>query len=193
MQTIGASEILPGVWQLKSNLQCDERGFFRELYRESLLEELGFPTAFPQDNVSYSGRGVIRGLHYLSGEGQCKIVQVLLGHIQAVVLDIRPGSPTQGTYKSISLGTASPSILCIPTGYAFGFCVISADALVHYKVSTEYDPSSGRRIYPFDFTLGIPWETDRPKLSKEDLTAPSWAEYLSSVSSVGSPSLHEPL
>jgi hypothetical protein len=98
---------------------------------------------------------------------------------QALFQSIRRDSPTLGAHKSVSLCADTPSILCIPPGFAFGFCVLSTDALVHYFVSTEYDASAGRRIYPFDPTLGIHWETDSPRMSKEDLRAPSWEEYLS--------------
>ncbi len=172
-------EIFPGVWVFGSEVHCDSRGFFRELYKSSEWDELGLCTDFKQDNVSYSGRGVIRGLHYCRG-GQIKLVQVLLGTIQAVVLDLRYDARTLGQYVEVELGVFQPSLIYISPGFAFGFCVTSADALVHYKVSTEYDSSEFRGIMPLDADLDIPWKGAALRLSEADETAPSWKDYLRS-------------
>lgn len=171
-------EILPGVWVFGSEVHCDSRGFFRELYKSSEWEKLGLCTDFKQDNVSYSGRGVIRGLHYCSG--QVKLVQVLLGTLQAVVLDLHYDAPTLGRYVDVDLGVFQPSLIYIPSGFAFGFCVTSADALVHYKVSTEYDSNESRGIMPLDEDLDIPWKGAALRLSETDESAPSWRNYLES-------------
>ena len=166
-------ELLPGVWWLQTDLHCDERGFFRELYKENEWADLGLCTNWPQDNVSYSGRGVLRGLHY--SPGQAKLVQVLVGHIQAVAFDTRPSSSVYGSHALVEMTFSSPSALYLPPGVAFGFSVMSTEAFVYYKVSTEYDPGASRAINPLDPALEIPWWTNSPKVSEADRTAPLWS------------------
>lgn len=175
---LGKEEIFPGVWLLKSVAHHDLRGFFRELYRESWWSELGLHENLVQDNISYSHQGVLRGMHYHAGGGQVKVIQVLLGQTQGVVLDIRPESDTLGKHVSVPLGEDSPSILCVPKGFAYGFCVTSPHAVVHYKVSSEYAPGCLRSIFPLDADLAIPWELAAPTMSVDDLFAPTWKEYL---------------
>ena len=59
----------------------DERGWFCELRRESLLPK---PTL--QTNVSFSRRGVVRGLHFHE-RGQDDLFACLQGTARVVVLD----------------------------------------------------------------------------------------------------------
>ena len=54
---------LPEVLILEPKLFGDQRGFFLETYQLPRYAERGIGRPFVQDNMSRSGRGVMRGLH----------------------------------------------------------------------------------------------------------------------------------
>jgi len=120
----------------------DNRGYFMETYHRERYEQLGIGTFFVQDNVSYSVRGTLRGLHYQYPHGQAKLVQVVRGEIFDVAVDIRLKSPSFGKWVSIVLSEENKRQLYFPEGFAHGFCVLSDEALVHYKCSDFYSPKN---------------------------------------------------
>ena len=85
---------LPGVVMLEPAVHGDERGFFMETWNRRRYEELGIPAGFVQDNLSYSAKGVLRGLHFQNPDAQGKLVSVLRGEVFDVAVDVRLGSPT---------------------------------------------------------------------------------------------------
>lgn len=147
----------------------DERGFFEETFRAS-----SFPCSFVQDNHSFSKKGVIRGMHFQSFPGQAKLVQVIQGEIFDVVVDIRKQSPTKGQWDGVYL-TAHEQ-LWIPVGFAHGFCVVSNEAHVIYKVSSYYEPACEKTFRFDDPFIGIKWPESHPILSDKDLNAPLFCE-----------------
>lgn len=156
----------------------DERGFFFESYKQSL-----FGTPFVQDNTSFSVRGTLRGLHYQSNPGQAKIVSCIQGKIWDVAVDIRPTSPTFGQWEAIELDDEQHHQLYIPVGFAHGFCVLSETALVHYKVSSFYDPATECSIRWNDPDLKIDWPIAKPILSPRDQKSPFFKEVVNVVDS----------
>ena len=70
---------LSGVLLLEPRVFGDDRGFFLESYHERVFAELGIREKFVQDNHSYSGRNVLRGLHYQIQQPQGKLVRVITG------------------------------------------------------------------------------------------------------------------
>ena len=133
----------------------DARGFFQETYRRNVFAELGVVDEFVQDNHSRSGRGVLRGMHFQSG--QAKLVRCARGAILDVVVDIRPGSPSFGRWESFPLDEEAHHQLYVPDGFAHGFCVTSELADVVYKVSTYYDPAAESGFRFDDPEVGIEW------------------------------------
>jgi dTDP-4-dehydrorhamnose 3,5-epimerase len=166
---------LSGLKLLRPRLFGDSRGYFYESFRKPLYEEIGLPP-FVQDNVSCSAQHTVRGLHYQSEPGQAKLISCLRGKIYDVVVDIRPHSPTFGQWEAVELGDASPAQLFIPIGFAHGFCVLSEQALVQYKVSALYDPTTEKSIRWNDPTLNVAWPTKEPLLSSRDQTSPFFNE-----------------
>jgi dTDP-4-dehydrorhamnose 3,5-epimerase-like enzyme len=100
-----------------------------ETYHQKKYEQLGIGTHFVQDNLSYSVRGTLRGLHYQYPYGQAKLVQAIRGEIFDVIVDIRWGSPTFGQWAGISLSDENKRQFYVPEGFAHGFCVLSDTAL----------------------------------------------------------------
>ncbi len=149
----------------------DERGFFVESFRRSVLEELGVTDEFVQDNHSRSGRGVVRGMHFQPG--QSKLVRCARGAIFDVVVDIRPGSPQFGRWEGFRLDDVQHHQLYCPDGFAHGFCVLSEIADVTYRISSYYDPGREGGFAFDDPEVAIAWpDPERLLASERDRTAP---------------------
>jgi dTDP-4-dehydrorhamnose 3,5-epimerase len=149
----------------------DERGFFFESYSARRYAEAGIPAAFVQDNVSYSKRNVLRGLHYQHPFGQGKLMGVLLGEIFDVAVDVRRGSPTFRQWVGVCLSGQNRRQLYIPPGFAHGFLVTSEEALVAYKCSEYYHPETERCIRWDDERIGIEWPLHDRVVSPKDHVA----------------------
>ena len=150
----------------------DARGFFMETFRRSRYAEAGIPAEFVQDNVSFSVKGTLRGLHYQHPHPQAKLVQVLRGAIFDVAVDIRRGSPTFGRWTGVRLSHDNKRQLFIPEGFAHGFCVLSDTALFMYKCGDYYAPEAEGGVRWNDPDLDIGWPGEAPILSNKDLCYP---------------------
>lgn len=151
----------------------DTRGFFLETYKWSDFEAFGLTYSFVQDNLSHSRRGVLRGMHYQNPpRAQAKLVTVLRGTIFDVAVDIRRGSPTYGQWIGVTLSANNPQMLLVPPGFAHGFCVLSEEADLTYKVSAEYAPDLERGFLWNDPDIGIRWPVSDPILSDRDAQLP---------------------
>ena len=147
----------------------DDRGFFFESFKESDFFSNGINKKFVQDNFSHSVNGVIRGLHFQKApKAQAKLVTVLKGKIFDVAVDIRKNSPTYGKWVSEILSGDTHNLLYVPEGFAHGFCVISDEADVLYKVSNEYSQEHERSIIWNDPKLNIQWPIKNPIISNKD-------------------------
>lgn len=157
----------------------DERGFFVETFRESVVaEHVGAAVAFVQDNHSRSQYGVIRGMHFQLQPPAAKLVRCARGAILDVLVDVRPGSSTYGEWEGFELDEERMHVLYAPEGFAHGFCVLSDVADVLYKQSAYWAPGVDLGISPVDPALAIDWpvpEADRI-LSDRDRDAPLLAE-----------------
>ena len=151
----------------------DERGFFLENYKESEFNSNGIHSKFVQDNFSHSVKGVLRGLHYQKNpKAQAKLVTVFRGKIFDVAVDIRKDSPTCGKWVGEILSENNHKLLYVPIGFAHGFCVLSKEADVLYKVNNEYSPENERGIIWNDPDVGITWTIDKPLLHEKDQQLP---------------------
>lgn len=163
---------LDGVLIIEPKVFGDNRGFFMESFQKQRYSDAGIAAEFVQDNISFSVRNTLRGLHYQHPNGQAKLVQVLQGEIYDVAVDIRRGSPTCGRWTAAILSAENRRQFFLPAGFAHGFCVISATALIMYKCSTYYAPEDEGGIFWNDPDLGITWPVQIPILSKRDSRLP---------------------
>lgn len=151
----------------------DMRGYFLENYNESIFHENGITTKFVQDNFSYSKKNILRGLHFQKNpQAQAKLVSVLKGEIFDVVVDLRKNSPTYMKWIGEKLSAINHKSLYIPEGFAHGFCVLSNDAYVMYKVNSHFFPEFDTGIIWNDPDLNISWPISEPILSKKDENLP---------------------
>lgn len=163
---------IPDVKILQPAVFEDDRGYFLETFRESVLKEHGLTSLFVQDNISKSYKGTIRGLHYQKEKPQVKLVKCIKGAILDVAVDVRKHSKTFGNYIAVKLSEENHKMLYIPEGFAHGFSVLSDEATVHYKCSEYYDKESERGIRWDDPLIRINWDIAKPILSEKDRTQP---------------------
>lgn len=162
---------LKGVKLIQPRIFKDSRGFFFESYHEPRYKEFGIHSRFVQDNHSYSKRDTLRGMHFQTFPGQDKLVRAVYGKIFDVFVDMRPESPTYCRWEGIYLDAESHCQLFIPIGFAHGFCVVSDEAHVLYKVSSVYNPDTERGFRWDDPAIGIKWPVSEPCVSERDSSA----------------------
>lgn len=158
----------------------DERGYFMESFNErTFAEKTGHQVHFVQDNQSFSTRGVLRGLHYQTGQhAQAKLVRVLRGEVLDVAVDIRPDSPTFGQYDAVVLSGDNQKQFFIPRGFAHGFLVMSESAEFFYKCDNFYNKESEGGVFYNDPTINIDWQfsSDDLIVSERDHSLPHLSE-----------------
>lgn len=167
---------IPGVLILEPQVFKDTRGSFLETFHQQRYWEAGIPYGFVQDNVSQSGYGTLRGLHYQIQHPQGKLCWVLRGEVFDVAVDLRQRSPTFGCWTAVRLTEKNRRQVFIPPGFAHGFCVLSDVAEFAYKCTDFYHPESERTILWNDQQLAIDWPLRRPLLSEKDLQGMPFSE-----------------
>lgn len=154
----------------------DVRGWFRETWKDGWFREHVADVGFVQDNHSLSRpRGTIRGLHY-QGEpfAQGKLIRCLTGEVYDVAVDIRPGSPTFGRWIAEILTARAGEQLWIPHGFAHGFCTLTPDVEIAYKVTAPYSAAHDRGVAFDDPDIAVDWPIapDDAILSDKDRALP---------------------
>ncbi|MEZ4918877.1 MAG: dTDP-4-dehydrorhamnose 3,5-epimerase [Saprospiraceae bacterium] len=153
----------------------DDRGYFFESFNQKIWDEAGICPNFVQDNQARSSVGVLRGLHYQTGEmSQAKLVRVVEGEVLDVVVDLRPDSTTYGQWYSIRLSAENKKQLFVPRGFAHGYLVLSDTAEFVYKCDNFYSKEHEGGLRFDDPTLAIDWEFDLEQaiVSSKDLELP---------------------
>ncbi len=176
---------IDGLLILEPKVFGDDRGYFFEVYNKKVFEELVGPVDFVQDNESKSRYGVVRGLHFQTGEhAQAKLVRVVSGSVLDVAVDLRPGSETFGQHVAAVLSGENKRMFFIPRGFAHGFSVLSDEVIFQYKCDNLYCPQAEGAIAWDDPDLGIDWQipADRAILSEKDRNHPSFKQFVASLS-----------
>ena len=170
---------IPDVKIIEPQVFGDERGFFLETYRASIMDELTGGKPFVQDNHSKSAQGILRGLHYQMQHTQGKLVRVVQGAVFDVAVDMRRNSPSFGQWVGEILSAENKRQLWVPEGFAHGFYVISDSAEFVYKCTDYYAPEHDRSLKWNDPTVGIEWplvNDQQPLLSAKDEAGKSFEE-----------------
>lgn len=151
-------------------VHSDARGYFMEAYKRPDFVAGGIDAVFLQDNRSSSAQGVLRGLHFQVMHPQAKLVSVLRGRVFDVCVDLRPGSPTWGSWEGVELSAENRKQLFIPRGFAHGFLVLSAGgAEFSYKCDDVWHANDEAGVIWNDPSIGIEW----PALEGDDVFDPS--------------------
>ncbi len=176
---------IKGLIEITPKVFPDKRGWFYEFYKDISFKEIDPSIKFVQENLSFSKKGVIRGLHFQYGAfAQAKLVSVIKGKVLDVVVDIRKGSETFGKTFTCVLDDEKHNMLYVPMGFAHGFSALE-DSYFFYKSSNTYHPEHESGILWNDPKLNIDWQVANPIISQKDQTLPSLEELL--IKSVISP------
>lgn len=161
---------IPGVQIIELESYEDERGYFLESWNQQKYSKAGIAGPFVQDNLSFSKRDVLRGLHFQRPRAQGKLVTVLDGEVFDVAIDLRPESQSFGKWLGVHLTSTNHLQLYIPGGFAHGFLTISDTALFCYKCTDFYSPESEFTLRWDDKNVGIRWPVNSPIVSQKDQT-----------------------
>jgi len=157
---------LDGVLLIKPYVFEDHRGQFIETYNEELYRKNGVDVKFVQDDISVSGRAVLRGIH---GDNQTwKLICCLYGKFYLVVVDCNKDSKAFGKWQSFVLSDKNRLQVLVPPKYGIAHLVLSNTAILHYKQSTYYDRSSQFTYKWNDLKFNIWWPIKNPILSQRD-------------------------
>ena len=175
MQTIETK--LKGSLVLEPVVFKDDRGYFFESFNANAFNEsIGQKINFVQDNQSFSSKGVVRAIHYQTGEfAQAKLVRVLSGRVLDIAVDLRQDSPTFGQHIAVELSAENKKQLFVPRGFGHGFSVLSDTAEFFYKCDNFYNKASEGGIIYNDPELNIDWKLpiNEIKVSQKDLELPT--------------------
>ena len=173
---------IDGAWLYESPSHSDDRGFFREWFKSSVVvEALGRDFRVTQSNLSRSKRGVVRGIHFsVATLGQAKWVTCANGVIWDVVVDIRPNSPTFKRWEAVELSAEDGKAVFISEGLGHAFVSLEDNTVISYLLTSPYSPRDEFAINPRDSAIGIDWPKIPLYFSEKDAQAPSLIEFLSS-------------
>jgi dTDP-4-dehydrorhamnose 3,5-epimerase len=166
---------IPDVLLITPKRHGDARGWFAETWSTRALAGTPADTVFVQDNQAFSAaKGTLRGLHFqMAPATQGKLIRALKGAIYDVVVDLRAGSKTYGQWVAETLTAEGGEQLWVPRGFAHGYCTVTDDCEIFYKVDAPYAPTTEGGIIWNDPDLGIPWPVDgEPLLSPKDQLLP---------------------
>lgn len=172
---------LEGTYEIALKRITDARGYFMQTFNRELFDESGLQTNWVQENQSLSTRlHTLRGLHFQAPPfAQTKLIRVVQGEIFDVFVDLRKNSLTCGEWDSIKLSEENCKAVYIPHGFAHGFCTLTEDVVVQYKVDNVYAPEFDQGIRWNDPDIGIEWNVEEPFLSEKDSNLPLYKDFVS--------------
>lgn len=175
---IVAHEVFPDIKIIDNFWAEDTRGKFIKVFNDDEFRKNGIRFNMKETYYSYSGKNVIRGMHFqLPPYEHEKILHVLSGSVLDVIVDLRKDSPFFKKCIKIPLSARKPQAIYIPKGFAHGFLSKEDNTVMLYYVSSCYhkDADSGIK---WD-TIGIEWETENPIISSRDSSFISLEEFVS--------------
>ena len=176
---------IEGVFEIIKNPIMDSRGFFMRTYDDILFTKNNIKHKWIQENHSKSNKkNIIRGLHLqLSPYSETKLIRCISGSVLDIYVDLRIRSKTFGSWGSCVLSSKNYKSLLIPRGFAHGFCTLTNESEVVYKVDNYYSKSHEIGIKWDDPDLNIKWPTKNPVMSEKDKNNITLKEYLNIIKS----------
>jgi len=163
-------------YEIQPLVTKDKRGSFTKIFHADLFSKLKLPIDFREEYYSKSTKGVIRGMHFqIPPHDHAKLVYCVQGDVLDVVVDLRIGSPSYGNIQSFMLSANKGNCIYIPRGLAHGFLVMSNEASMVYKVTSQYSKEHDKGI--LWNSLNFTWPISVPIVSDRDLLLPPISEF----------------
>lgn len=144
----------------------DFRGEYIEIYNKEIYQKNGIEIDFIQDDISVSGKNVLRGIH--GDQETWKLISCLQGSFYLVVVN---NDPTSSQYKqsiSFTLSDKNRQQVLIPPKHGNGHLVLTEQAIFHYKQNTEYNRDGQFTIKWNDPDYKLWWPIQYPITSRRD-------------------------
>ncbi|MBK7391763.1 MAG: dTDP-4-dehydrorhamnose 3,5-epimerase [Chloracidobacterium sp.] len=170
---------MAGCWEITLKPIGDNRGYFERTYCKKTFKEHGLTVDWQQENQSFSSiKNTVRGMHFQAPPfSETKLVRVVRGAVLDVFIDLRKDSETFGQWDSIELTEDNHKAIYIPKGFAHGFCSLTSDVLIQYKVDAAYSPELEGGIFWNDPALNIDWGVTDVTISDRDQKMPLFSEF----------------
>lgn len=165
---VKCDEVLKDVKVIIPEVYEEKRGCIWTSYSSEDYDSL-VPGVFNHDKFSISKKNVLRGIH--GDHKSWKLISCPYGDILAVIVDMRPDSKTYLRHSKHRMNGTDLMQILIPPGFGNSFCVLSDEALYHYKLSYEgeYIDAEDQFTVPWnDSRLNIEWPIVEPILSDRD-------------------------
>ena len=160
---------LKGAYIIEPKLLQDDRGYFAELWTQTLLKTHGLDSQFVQSNVSFNRKkGTLRGLHYqIAPDAQAKLVCCTAGSIFDVGVDLNPASPTYRQWIGVELSASNHRMIYLSGDFAHGYQTLEDNSEIQYLVTAAYAPQSERGVRWDDPAFAIEWPATVERLMSE--------------------------
>ncbi len=171
---------LKGVFEITLKSNKDERGFFMRTFDDKIFADSGIDRNWVQENHSKSfQKGIIRGLHFqLPPFTETKLVRCIRGAVLDVFVDLRYRSETFGKFGSIELSETNKKMIFIPRGFAHGFCSLTEESEILYKVDNYYSKEKELGLIWNDPDIKIKWPVKNPTLSDKDKSNLTFRQFI---------------
>lgn len=167
---------IEGVLIIGHYVHEDARGSFVKTFHNEEFTSKGLETDFRESYYTYSQKNVIRGMHFQAcPHDHAKLVTIIHGTVEDVILDLRRNSKTLGQHITVELSRQNSKSIYLPRGCAHGFKVLSESAIVYYLVTSQHAPSHDMGIR-FD-SFNYDWKINNPIVSERDLRFPKFANF----------------
>lgn len=169
---------LPGSYEITLSPRADDRGYFMRTFDREILAAAGIGPVWQQENEAFTRqRNTVRGLHFQRPpHAETKLIRAVAGAVLDVFVDLRRGSPTFGQWDCVELSAERRNMVLVPRGCAHGYCTLTDNSLVAYKVDNAYAPAHEGGLRWNDPAIGIKWPVTDPILSPRDEAQPLLSE-----------------
>jgi len=157
---------LNGVFKIELESFSDHRGKYTETYNEDAYKQAGIDINFIQDDISFSKKNVLRGIH--GDDATHKLVSCLHGSFVLIIVNNDGESEEYKKWITFNLSGEDNIQILIPPKFGNGHFVTSEDAIFHYKQNTYYNPQGQFTILWNDPKYNFVWPNNNPILSKRD-------------------------
>ena len=163
-----------GAWVIDPTPHQDHRGRFMRVWCAREFAEQGLSFVPVQANMVFSTRrGTVRGMHFQEAPApEAKLVRCTRGAIFDAVLDLRPESPSYGTWYGVELSADNGRMLYLPERCAHGFQTLEDGTELHYMASAYYTPSAAHGVRFDDPAFNIQWPLAPTVVSDQDRSWP---------------------